>query len=75
MAADDPKKGLAILIGQMARKPKSEPDSSSKPTESESEPDDLEMVAQDLIDAVESGDSAAVAEALRAAHSICQDYD
>jgi len=45
----------------------------SAPAADDSEDDSLAVPAQDLIDAVKAGDATRVAEALRAAHTICQD--
>jgi len=42
------------------------------PDKPDDEPDSLLVPAQDLIDAVKTGDAGMVAEALRAAHTICQ---
>ena len=36
---------------------------------------DLDAVASDLIAAIKAGDTAGVADALRAAHSVCSNYD
>jgi hypothetical protein len=52
------KKAVGLILGGMGDKPK----------EKESEGDDLKMVAQDLIRAVESKDASAASDALRAAY-------
>jgi hypothetical protein len=36
---------------------------------------ELEVAAEDLIAAIEAGDAAGVASALRSAHEICRSYD
>lgn len=59
--------GAALKPGAMPAKPEADAGDDS---------DALLVPAQDLIDAVKSGDASQVAEALRAAHTICQDdYD
>lgn len=47
------------------------PADETKQAESESYDSDLELCAQDLINAVHNKDKKAVAEALRAAHEVC----
>jgi hypothetical protein len=50
----------------------------SKPAAAEPESDydsDLEAAAQELIDAVKSGDAVAAAAALRSAHAICSNAE
>lgn len=47
------------------------PKSKAKPLAPVVEGDDLDTVAQELIDAVKAGDVAGVKDALRSAHSIC----
>jgi hypothetical protein len=59
-----PKADLAIVLGGGPKKP-------AAAEESASYDEDLQVVAGDLIAAVQAGDAAKVASALKAAHSIC----
>lgn len=53
---------LAVIAGGPGAKP---------PMSAETEPDDLELAAEEFLSAVKSGDAAAVADAFRSMSSLC----
>lgn len=65
----DEKKTVALILAQLS--PNAEVEIEIEPKDEESEGDQLEAVAEELIAAVHAGDAAAVAEALRAAFAVC----
>lgn len=64
----DPKKGLAALIVAKAKP------SEAPVEESMEEADPKHAAAEELMDAVKSGDAAAVVEAFEALQEMCQSY-
>jgi hypothetical protein len=72
----DPKKGLALMILEHAKKkgsaspPAAQPDGDEEP-DGDEDMAGLESAAEDLIDAVRSGDARAVAQAFRSMKELC----
>lgn len=79
MPSTKKKPAEGLLIGLLAGKPKGKPEPEmDAPEAEEGEPEeesgpDYELMAQEVLDAIESGDAAALGEAMRAFVESCSE--